>query len=104
MSDHCVQITFPFTNTDLSPIFTLEDRLIAALADAHHGECDGNEVGGGEATIFLYGPDADALLQAVLPVLCSSADIRDGWILKRYGSPEPNVRKEHIRVTDLCGR
>jgi len=65
MSEHCVKVLFPFEGADLGPVFALEDELTAAIEQVHAGEFDGNEVGDGEAVLYMYGPDADALYAAV---------------------------------------
>jgi hypothetical protein len=45
-------------------VFTLE-QCIEEAAEGLGGEHDGNEFGGGEAVLYTYGPDADALLTAI---------------------------------------
>ena len=65
-------------------IFALEDRLIAAIDSAGVGEFDGNEFGGGEAVLYMYGPDADALFEEVEPIL-REFPVRPAWCKLRYG-------------------
>ena len=67
-----------------------------ALTEHQAGECDGNEVGAGEASIFLYGSDADTIMRAILPILRTSALVHQGWVVKRYGPPIEGVRQERI--------
>jgi hypothetical protein len=43
----------------------LEDVLDEAARTEGVGELDGNEVGGGEFTIWLYGPNASALAEVI---------------------------------------
>lgn len=50
-------------------LMTLEDKLIAKLEVAGFGELDGNEIGEGGATLFLYAEDAEKLYRAIKPVL-----------------------------------
>jgi hypothetical protein len=100
MSEHCVQVIFPFEGADLSPVFELEELLTAALKSRSAGEFDGNEVGGGKVVLYMYGPDADFLYEAVAPVLRGSAVVKGGTILRRYGPPADGVRE--VR-TDLAG-
>src|SRR5450432_2223289 len=54
--DHCVSVTFPFEGADLAPVFALEVALSAAIEASRSGEFDGNEVGGGEVVLYMYGP------------------------------------------------
>ena len=57
---------------DLADIYSLEDALEAKINQAGVGVFDGNEIGGGECVLFMYGPDADALFEIVLPTLRST--------------------------------
>ncbi len=50
-------------------ISDLEDELEEAIEDTGLGELDGNEFGPDEVRIFFYGPDADRLAAAFVPVL-----------------------------------
>ncbi len=78
-------------------IFLLEDRLAAAIARARAGEFDGNEFGGGECTLYMYGPDADALYNAIVPVLQMNPLARGGYAVKRYGDArDPNSREVRV--------
>jgi hypothetical protein len=59
--------------------------LREAIAQAGAGEFDGNEFGGGEVTLYAYGPDADALFAVMAPVL-RDIPFRPAHIVLRYGS------------------
>ena len=98
MSEHCVQILFPFQGTDLSSVFELEEELTAAIEQRNAGEFDGNEVGGGQVVLYMYGPDADALYEAVAPVLRGSSLVKGGTVLRRYGPP---IRIRSLRPDDM---
>ena len=96
-----MRVEFSFDGTWLDPIFELEDQLMEAIEQANVGELDGNEVGEGKAVIFMYGPDADALLHAILPALRASELVRDGFVLKQYGPPEDGVIEERVELSEL---
>ena len=98
MAEHCVQVAFPFSGTDLKPVFELEDKLIDAIERHAAGEYDGNEVGGGQVVLYMYGPDADALYGAVAPLLRDSAVAADGVVIRRYGPPHEGVRETRTPV------
>jgi hypothetical protein len=66
-------------------IFELEDRLADAIEGPGIGEFDGNEFGGGECTLYMYGNDADRMFNAVAPILRSTRFARGGYALKRFG-------------------
>jgi hypothetical protein len=87
---------------DLDPLYALEDELIAALDGKNLGELDGHEIAidGSDGSLFLYGPDADALFAAIQPVLKSSPVTLGGNVTLRYGSPgQPNVLEKYIEIT-----
>jgi hypothetical protein len=69
--------------------------------DALGAEYDGNElaVDGSEARFFLYGDDADALYDAVAPVV-GRADLEAGsYAIKRYGgADDPSAREERVSL------
>lgn len=76
-------------------LMTLEMRLMELLEGQDLGEFDGNEIGPGEATLFFYGPDADALFSAVEPVLTAYPLCRNARVVLRrggLGSPESEFR------------
>jgi hypothetical protein len=75
---------------ELDNLFELEDRLTTALGDL--GECDGDDIGRGTATIYLYGPDADAMFVAIEPILRADPLTADATVVIRYGSPGDRER------------
>jgi hypothetical protein len=77
-------------------MYRLEDVLEEAVV-AVGGEVDGHEFGGGETLIFIYGPDADNLLEVVQQNL-GDFDIPEGtFALKRYGGADnPDAREERV--------
>ena len=97
-SEHAVLVYFAYGSTDLSRLFALEEQLDQALAAAGVGELDGNEVAadGSEGTLYLYGPDADALFTAVRPTLEAAEFMQGARILLRYGPPEAGVREAEV--------
>lgn len=97
-SEHAVIVYFQYHSTDLQPIFTLEDELEAAIQKASAGEFDGNEVpvNGGEASLYMYGPDGDALFAAVKPALETSDLMKGARVQIRYGPPEDGVRESEV--------
>lgn len=96
MSDHAVVVYMPLQDGDMDTLFDLEDALMEALDESGAGEFDGNELGAGEAVLYMYGPDADKLFSAVEKVLRGSAVAREGYAVKRYGAPTDNVREVRV--------
>lgn len=110
MANHAVIVQFfnfadKFWTEDertLDPLFALEDELIAALEGKNLGELDGDEIAmdGSDGSIFLYGPDADALFAAIQPVLKSSPVTQGGNATLRYGPhDQPNILEKYIEIT-----
>jgi hypothetical protein len=82
-----------YENYDLS---TLEEQIISSLAGTGLGELDGNEVGPREATLFLYGPDADKLFQRIEGILKAYPLFESTQVTIRYG--EPGAAQRRVRV------
>jgi hypothetical protein len=77
----------------------LETELEELIERAQVGEMDGNEIGEGECTLFMYGPDADKLFAAIEKRVRASRMAKGGTIVKRYGDPDdPNAREVSIRL------
>ena len=58
------------------------DRLEAAITEAGVGEYDGDELGGGECTLFFCGPDIDKLLGVLRPLLKRSPLCRGAMLVR----------------------
>ena len=87
------------TADEREAVFAIEDRLTEAAA-LLGGEHDGNEFGGGEAVLYTYGPDADALMEAVKSSL-GDFPVRPGaYAVKRFGrADDPAAREERVPLT-----
>jgi hypothetical protein len=98
--EHAVIVRFQYGSTDLSDLFALEEKLEAAIVAADAGEYDGNEVavGGGDATLYMYGPNGDRLFETVKPVLESSDFMRGAEVRIRYGAPKDGTREKVVRI------
>lgn len=99
-TEHAVIVHFAYGSTDLQALFALEEQLEQAIAAADAGELDGNEVAadGSDASLYMYGPDADRLFEVVRPTLESSQMMRGARVVKRYGPPEPGVREATVVI------
>lgn len=100
---HLVLVSLPLMDGERGDdeddaITELEQALQAAIEASGTGEFDGDEFGGGECLLYLYGPDADALFVAIEPVLVRSPVAARGYAIKRYGeAQDPGARQ--VRVT-----
>lgn len=77
-------------------IVTIEDQLIELLEGTGLGEFDGIERGQGEATLFLYGPDAELLFAAIDPLLRAYPLCRNARVVVRRGAPGAPEREVRL--------
>lgn len=82
---------------EVEAMHELQDELSAAIARAKAGELDGDELGAGVCTIYMYGPDADRLWNAVAPVLEKHTFRHGSEAVKRFGAPG-EAREEKINL------
>ena len=90
---------------DLDALIALQDRLAETIEPANLGEVDGNEIAldGSEGSLYVYGPDAKAMLKAALPVVCGSPLAAGGRVKLRYGSAHDlAAAEEWFLLADLC--
>ena len=88
----------------LDALLALQEDLAQAIEPRGIGEVDGNEIAmdDSEGSLFAYGPDARAMLQAALPVICRSPLAQGGQVYLRYG--EAAAVEETFALADLCAR
>ena len=87
MADHAVLVhvtSLPDNNAGLDK---LEDPLIEAIEAAGVGEFDGNDIGAEGAVLYMYGPDADRLWEAVEQIVRAAGLGSGSYAVKRYGEP-----------------
>jgi len=100
--DHAVLVTLKLSDAafgdaeERDAIHALSDRLDAAIRAAGAGEFDGDEFGDGVCTLYMYGPDADRLFEAIRPVLEGCSFMRGAHITLRYGPPSAEVRRREF--------
>ncbi len=52
------------------------------------GECVGHDIGAGEGVLYVHGPDADALIEAIRTTLSDAESGIDAYAIKRYGTED----------------
>lgn len=82
------------TESERQAIFTFEDELTSQINENNVEEFDGDDFGEGCCTLYMYGPSADRLFEAVAPVLKKVSLPANSYIIKRYG--EPGDREERV--------
>ncbi len=70
------------THQEREALEAFADELEAAITAAGVGEYDGDELGGGECTLFFCGPDVDKLLFVLQPLLKRSPLCRGGHLVR----------------------
>ncbi len=85
------------TEEEREAIRELSDRIEQEVEREGVGEFDGDEFGGGQCTLFMYGPDADALFAAIEQILRESPLTRGAHVIKRYGEVlDPGAKKVRV--------
>jgi hypothetical protein len=79
-----------YENYDLASI---EHTLVAVIQRDALGEFDGNEVGGGGATLYMYGPDAERLFSGIEATLRAYPLCRGARVVVRKGGPGAEKRE-----------
>lgn len=79
-------------------IHVLTDELDRVIREAGVGEYDGDEFGDGNCSLYLYGPDADALRGAVMPALRAFPGSAGATITRRYGPANDQQAREETQV------
>ncbi|HVR36430.1 MAG TPA: hypothetical protein VMS21_11330 [Methylomirabilota bacterium] len=102
MADDCVQVFLKLSGEhgseeEIAAIHVLADELAEAIEEREAGDYDGDEFGGGFCKLFMYGPDADKLFNAVRKRLLASPLSRGGHAVKLYGQAT-NADVKEVRV------
>lgn len=84
------------SDQERSRLFALAEKLEEVIAQSGAGEFDGNEIGTGFHILFMYGPDADRLSEAVLPELRAFGAPAGSYVIRRYG--EPGAREVRVAL------
>ena len=82
-----------FNNVQFSVGKPMFETLDGAINDAHEVAVDGSD-----AYLYLYGPDADALLEAVRPTLLAAPFMKRATATKVYGELGSEVRREEVQL------
>jgi hypothetical protein len=89
MPEQAVLVHFNYQSSDLRALFDLEDALRDAIQRAGVGEYDGHDIAAdlSDGTLYMYGPDANALFSVARPVLAATLFIARAQATLRYGGP-----------------
>jgi hypothetical protein len=77
---------------DFDIMIGISDKLIEAIENSGLGMFDGNEIGGNETVLFMYGPDAELLFQRIEPILREDEFCRGAKVVIRWGGHDAPQR------------
>jgi hypothetical protein len=88
-SEQAVIVSFMYEHDNLDPLYELEDQLTKVISENHLGEYDGHEIAmdGSKGTLYMYGPNADSIYNAIMPILRDIPFMRGASVVARYGAP-----------------
>ena len=75
---------------------TIGDKLVKVIKQEQLGEFDGNEVGPDEATLYMYGPDAERLFAGIESTLREYPLCQGARVEIRRGAPGAPVREVRL--------
>lgn len=97
MDEQLVRVHLPLRNeADFDLWVELEDLLDQATQKAGAGSLDGNEIGEGEYTIWLFGPNAERLAMVVRDALRSVSLPPKSYLFLRLGGVDDLDAEERI--------
>jgi hypothetical protein len=70
---------------DFDIMIGISDKLTEAIENSGLGMFDGNEIGGNETVLFMYGPDAELLFKYIEPILREDEFCRGSKVVIRWG-------------------
>ncbi|MDO8999989.1 MAG: hypothetical protein Q7W45_09510 [Bacteroidota bacterium] len=86
-NEHAVIIYFHYPHNNLDILHELEIRLMKIISDNKAGDYDGHEVAmdDTDATLFMYGPNAETLFKTVKPLLEQTSFMKGAIANLRFG-------------------
>lgn len=72
---------------DFDIMLQVSDKLTEVIERTNVGMFDGNEIGGDETVLFMYGPDAELLFKHIEPILRDDEFCRGAKAIIRLGGP-----------------
>jgi hypothetical protein len=98
--EHEVVIHFFYGSTNYQHMYAIEDLIRTTIVDAAVGKYEGHEVAddGSEVSLFMYGPDAEALYRVISPVLAESPFMRGATVTLWFGPRKWGTQKRVIEL------
>ena len=101
VQQHAVIAHFDYAADSLDALYDVEEELEAAINSAEVVEFDGNEIAVdlSDGSLYMYGPEAEALFAVVRPILAGAECLRNIRVTLRFGPPEEDV-PERVKWLD----
>jgi len=98
--EHEVVVYFFYGSTNFQHIYALEDTIRHTIIDAAAGIYDGHEIAedGSDVSLYMSGPDAEALHRVISPILAETPFLRGAKVTLWFG---PRKRGTQKRVIEL---
>lgn len=96
---HSLMIMFPLADgrfgarRERKRFLRMESRVQETLSELGLGTVDGHGFGDGTAELFIYGPDADAMLDVVEPIIRSFKPPSGSNALLLYGTSDDSATR-----------
>lgn len=98
--EHAVIIDFYYGTEELDPLHELDLALADRIEEEGVGVYDGHEINmdGTDGRLFMYGPNADLLFKAALPVLTPAYFMEGAVATLQFRSHEERVNQIDIEI------
>jgi hypothetical protein len=95
-----VEVHFAYGSTSFQHLYALEDVVRNTIIDSKVGHYEGHDVAadGSDGVFYMYGPDAEAILRVINPILLESPIMRGATITLWFG---PRKWRTPKRVVEL---
>ena len=84
----------------LEQLHELEKKLEIVIKQNSVGEYDGHEIAVdySDGSIYMYGPDAETLFNAIRPTLDNTSFMKGAQAILCFGPPDKNTRQIEITI------
>lgn len=91
--EQSLTILFEYGLPDDRPFYELSDRFLQLFENNSIGEYDGHEIemNNADGSYFFFGPDANAIFEAIEPILKEYAFLKGARIIMRNGDAKENL-------------
>lgn len=99
-NQHCVIIHFIYLKEELDELHDLDNKLDTVIKEKGVGRYDWHEINLDmtDGTLYMYGPNAEELFEAVRPTLEQTAFTKGAWAVLRFGGARSDVKQIEIQI------